>query len=437
MDKMVSLKKVFCGALVALGIGLFISQPADAASVLTEGTDLKGYAATITTKNDGTNVLTTKKGEYLLNETAKIYSSSSIVITLNNTKPVTINSINTKCTLELRGNGEMQVQTQDDVAINVGTYFKAFKLTKYGKGKVTASASKIGLKVKNEIQMEGGSVEASGAEYGIYCDNDIKPYYDAVLKGVSSNGTGIYAYRDIYAWKGATVIGEGQVAGARSIIAHIQAEDAGSSITGISHDINSPLSALHADKQMLRAYHGAVVREEYVKPDFKISDEEPLNLTQNYVTVARNMKNMANYDWSSTPESVYLANGGLLGDVTKPFKDGTVIGTRTNSSACVDKNEVTQLKKNGRHEVVFTGTSSHYIVPVLTRHYVDSQLEGNYELYKEEIHYVEVGSLVKVDDFQLDFSWTESTYEGADKTDFIAVKDGTPLEINYKYLAEL
>ncbi|GGC96847.1 hypothetical protein [Enterococcus wangshanyuanii] len=434
---MISYKKILGGSLVALGLGLFVGQSADAASVLTESTDLKGYAATITTQNDGTNVLTTKKGEYVLNEDAKIYSSASIIITLNNTKPVNVNSINAKHTLELRGNGEMNVDTTDDVAINVGTHFRAFKTTKYGKGKVTASAAKIGLNVKNEIQMEGGYVEASGSEYGVYSDNDIKPYYDAVLKGVSSNGTGIYAYRDIYAWKGATVIGEGKVAGARSIIAHIQAEDAGSSITGISHDINSSLSALHADKQMLRAYNGAVVREEYVKPDFKISDEDPLNLTQQYTTVARNMTNMANYNWSSTPESVYLADGGLLGDVAKPFKDGTVIGTRTNAATAVGKNEVTQLKKNGTHEVVFSGTSSHYIVPVVTRHYVDSQLEGNYELYKEETHYVEVGSLVKVDDFQLDFSWTESTYEGADKTDFIAEKNGTPLEINYKYIAEL
>ena len=434
---MMRLKKILGGSILALGLALFIGQSANAAPVLTESTDLKGAAATITTQNDGTNVLTTKKGEYVLNEDAKIYSSLSIIITLNNTKPVNLNSINAKHTLELRGNGEMVVNTTDDIAINVGTHFRAFKTTKYGKGKVTASASRIGLNVKNEIQMEGGSVEASGSEYGIYCDNDIKPYYDAVLKGVSSNGTGIYAYRDIYAWKGATVIGEGQVSGARSIIAHIQAEDAGSSITGISHNINSTLSALHADKQMLRAYNGAVVREEYVNPDFKISDEDPLNLTQKYTTVARNMTNMANYNWSSTPESVYLANDGLLGDVAKPFKDGTVVGTRINPAICATKNEVTQLKKNGIHEVVFSGTSSYYIVPVITKHYVDSQLEGYYELYKEEIHYVEVGSLVKVDDFQLDFSWTESVYEGADKTDFIAVKNGTPLEINYKYTAEL
>ena len=49
----------------------------------------------------------------------------------------------------------------------------------------------------------------------------------------------IYTYRDIYAWK---------VAGACSIIAHIQAEGAYSSIASISTDINSPYPKLHADK---------------------------------------------------------------------------------------------------------------------------------------------------------------------------------------------
>lgn len=433
---MISYKKILGGSLVALGLGLFAGQSADAASILTESTDLKGYAATITTQNDGTNVLTTKKGEYVLNENAKIYSSSSIIITLNNTKPVNVNSINAKHTLELRGNGEMNVDTTDDVAINVGTHFRAFKTTKYGKGKVTASASKIGLKVENEIQMEGGSVEASGSEYGVYSNNDIKPYYDAILKGVSSNGTGIYAYRDIYAWKGATVIGEGKVAGARSIIAHIQAEDAGSSITGISHDINSSLSALHADKQMLRAYNGAVVREEYKEANLIITDDVPLNLTSNYKTVARNMKNMANYNWSSDPESVYFANGGLLGDIDKSFENATVKATRTNPSVCVEKNEVSQLKKNGTHEVIFSGATSQYIVPVIARHYVYDDNTKDYVLYQEVVHPTEVGSLVKVDDLKIDFPGAESDYMGADRTDFVAYKDGTPLVINYKYIVE-
>ena len=431
-----NMKKKLSVLLVVLGLSLLGGYKANAAPILTGNTDLKGYDATITTKDDGTNVLKTKKGEYDLNETSTIYSSKTITISLNNTTPATINKIQANKTLELRGNGQLNVNTTEDIGITVGDHFKAFKSAKYGKGFVTSNASKIGLRVHNEIQMEGGSVEATGAEYGIYCENDIKPYYDSVLKGTSSNGIGIYAYRDIYAWKGATVVGEGKVSGARSIIAHIQAEDAGSSITGISTDINSSLSALHADKKMLRAYRSAVVREEYKKPGFIVSDEDPLNLPATYSTVARNMKYMENYAWASDPESVYLAEGGILGDLSKPFKDGTVVATRIGETCKKNKNEVTELKKGGKHEVVFSGTSSYYVVPVITRHYVNNYNDDEYPLYEEIVHMIEVGTEVHVDDFKLDFSYTENEYLGADKPNFIAVKDGTEYVINYKYRAD-
>lgn len=430
------MKKKLSVSLVILGLSLLGGYNANAAEVLTGNTDLKGYDATITTKADGTNVLKTKKGEYDLNETSTIYSSKIITVTLNNTIPANINKIQAKNTLELRGNGQLNVNTTEDVGITVGNHFKAFKHAKYGKGSVTTNASKIGLRVHNEIQMEGGLVEATGAEYGIYCENDIKPYYDSILKGTSSDGTGIYAYRDIYAWKGATVVGEGKVSGARSIIAHIQAEDEGSSITGISTDINSSLSALHADKQMLRAYRGAVVREEYKNLGFVVSDEEPLNLTATYQTVARNMKFMENYAWASNPESVYLATGGILGDVTKPFKEGTIIATRVGETCKKNKNEVTQLKNGGKHEVAFSGTSSYYVVPVITRHYVNDYTNDDYPLYKEIVHMIEVGTEVNIDEFKLDFSYTENEYLGADKSNFIAIKDGTEYIINYKYRAD-
>ncbi|MBP1047682.1 hypothetical protein I6N96_15445 [Enterococcus sp. BWM-S5] len=434
---MKALKAVLGTSAVVLGFCLLGGIESDAA-VLTANTDLKGYDATITTKSDGTNVLKNKLGEFELNEDSAIYSSKTIKLTLNNSEPVNIEYVYAKKTLELIGKGEMNVSTSGDIGINVGEHFKAFKTTKYGVGKVTSEGAKVGLRVHNEIQMEGGSVEAFGAEYGIYCENDIKPYYSAVLKGTSSEGTGIWAYRDIYAWKGATVVGEGKVSGARSIIAHIQAEDAGSSITGISHNINSSLSALHADKQMLRAYSGAVVREEYKNPGFVITDDVALNLTSSYKTVARNMSNMANYAWSSDPESVYNTSSGLLGDVTKPFSNGTITGVRKDPKTCARKDEVTQLKKNGTHEVIFSGTSSYYIMPVITRHYVNPYSGTEYPLYKEVIHYVEVGQLVKVDDFMIDFgAEAEADYEGADKADFIAVKNGSEVVINYYYKAEL
>lgn len=431
------MKKFLGFSIAIIGFSLFGGYNADAASLLTKETDLKGYDAVVTTQANGTNVLTTKKGEYLLNESSTIYSSKTITITLNNTAPVTVNTIQANNTLELRGNGQMNVATNEEVGISVGQHFKAFKSAKYGKGTITTNAAKIGLRVHNEIQMEGGTVEATGSEYGIYCENDIKPYYDAVLKGTSSAGTGIYAYRDIYAWKGATVVGEGAISGARSIIAHIQAEDEGSSITGISTNISSNLSALHADKKMLRAYNGAVVREEYKNSELVISDEEPLNLLNSYSSVSRNMKYMDNYAWSSNTESVYLATEGLLGDLNKPFKDATIIATRVGETAKKDKTEITELKKNGRHEVVFPGASSYYTVPVITRHYVnDYTSDDQYPLYKEVIHTVEVGTEVIVDDLKLDFSFTENEYLGADKTNFIAIKDGNDIVVNYKYRAD-
>ena len=433
------MKKKLLFFLFVLSIGTLGGDKAVAAPVLNGNTDLKGLEATISTKPDGTNVLKTKKGEFDLDSTSTIYSSKTMVLNLKNTTPIEINKIQVDKTLELRGTGQLNITTAEDVAITVGEHFKAFKASKYGKGKVTANGAKIGLRVHNEIQMEGGSVEANGNEYGIYCENDIKPYYDSILKGTSVNGIGIYAYRDIYAWKGATVVGEGKVAGARSIIAHIQAEDQGSSITGISTNIDSSLSALHADKKMLRAYRGAIVREEYRDSNVVINDETPVNIPKTYKTIARNMNFMENYTWNSEPESVYLAEGGLLGDVEKTFKNGKIVATRTGETCKKNKEETTQLKSNGKHELVLSGASTYYEVPIITRHYVNNYQgpDDGYTLYKEIIHMVEAGSEVNADDFKLDFSYTENEYIGADKTNFTAVKDGTEYIITYKYRADV
>lgn len=287
--------------------------------------------------------------------------------------------------------------------------------------------------------MDGGTVEGFGANYGIYSENDIKPYHDAVLKGTSSEGTGIYAYRDIYAWKGATVIGEGKIAGARSIIAHIQAEDAGSSITGISTDINSPYSALHADKQMLRAYSGAVVREEYKKPTFEITDDVPVFVTD-FTSVARNMKDMKNYTWVSEPDNVFLdAQGGLLGDLSKGTpKELKIIGSRQENKLCFNKNEVSQLKTNGKHEVIFSETPTRFVVPVTVKHWIYDTNIKEYVVYQESVHDIEIGSEFKVNDYIFDFSSVggEGQLEKIDHSDFIVEKTGKDLVVNYYYDVE-
>ncbi|MGX7244586.1 hypothetical protein ACWOC1_07025 [Enterococcus quebecensis] len=432
---MVKIKNVAGVLCFGLSLGLFAiggAQKVAAAELLTSNIDLNGYAATVTTKADGTNVLTTRKGEYLLTKDAALYSSKTITITLDNTKPVEMGAIDAKRTLEFRGNGQLHVNTTDEVGINVGEHLKAFKFTKYGKGYISATASGTGVFVHNEIQMDGGTVEGFGKNYGVYSENDIKPYNDSVLKGTSSEGTGIYAYRDIYAWKGATVVGEGHVSGARSIIAHIQAEGAGSSITGISTNINSQYAALHADKQMLRAYSGAVVREEYKKPTFEITEDAPVFVTD-YASVSRNMKDMKNYTWISEPDNIFLNNqGGLLGDMSKGTpKELKIVGSRQESK--VNKNEVTQLKTNGKHEVIFSETPTRFALPVTTKHWVLDHATGEYKLYEEKVYTIEIGNMFKVNDYVHDFGATEWDLTKVDRQDFEVVKDGGEYVVNYYY----
>lgn len=349
MKKMLKIFGVILVVCTVLAIG---SINVEAASILSSDVDLKGYDSTVTTQEDGSTLLTNKKGEYVLDETSSIYSSKAIKITLSNTSAANIQSISVKGDLYFRGNGELNVSTTEDIGINVTGYFKPFYETKYGEGKITSKATKIGLLVKKELMMKGGVLEATGEEYGIYGENDVKTYNNTILKGTSSKGTGIYAYRDIYAWKGATVVGEGEVSGARSVIAHIQAEDAGSSITGILTNNQSEFSALHADKQMLRAYKGAVVREEYKTPEIG-NFLGLLNVLTDYPVVARNMNNIENYNW------VALTDDGQETEIL--IEDGSIFVLSGKASVLkasrntAVKTEVTQLKTQGVHEVLFTG----------------------------------------------------------------------------------
>lgn len=343
--------KIFGTILAVCTVFAISSTSVEATSVLSADVDLKGYDSTITTQEDGSTLLTNKKGEYVLDETSSIYSSKAIKIILSNTSPADIQSINVKGNLYVRGDGELNVSTTEDIGINVTGYFKPFYETKYGAGKITSKAAKIGLFAKNELIMKGGTLEATGEEYGIYSENDIKIYNDAIVKGTSSQGTGIYAYHDIYAWKGATIVGEGAVSGARSVIAHIQAEDEGSSITGILTNNQSDFSALHADKKILRAYKGAVVREEYRTPE--IGEEFGLiDVLTNYPAIARNMTNIENYNWVSVSdfgeEEVEVADGSIY------IQSDEASALKASRNTAV-KEEVTQLKTQGVHEVLFTG----------------------------------------------------------------------------------
>ncbi|WP_265456749.1 hypothetical protein [Enterococcus sp. HY326] len=165
------LKKVLVTAGVLAVTFLAGGLKADAAGI-DFNTDLKGYDATISTVN-GKNVISTKKGTWDLDENSQIYSSQDLKIYLNNTTPVTIDSIYTKKDLEFSGAGELIADTEGQFGLNVGNHLKAFKYTKNGVGKVVATGTEAGMRVENEVQMEGGSIEAYGQQYGLWCNNDI------------------------------------------------------------------------------------------------------------------------------------------------------------------------------------------------------------------------------------------------------------------------
>lgn len=426
------MKKSYLMGALALGIfgTLFVgSQESSAAEVLRGTLDLKGGTTTIVTEN-GVNIL--KKGlkKYELTEESVIYSSCALTVNLNNTLPVNIDSIYTKSSLYINGNGELNADTKTgQFGINVGGYFKPFYCS--GKGKITAKGNEAGIRVHNEIRMKAGTVEAYGTNYGIWCNNDIKPFLSSVLKGTATEGTGIWAYRDIYAWTGATVVGEGKVSGARSAIAHIQAEGKGSSITGISNDINSGVSALQADRKMLRAYCGAVVREEYRKPTFEISFDTPVFVTD-YKTVKRNMNNMKNYTWTSEPGGVYLNNqGGLLADPAQGSPSSMrVVGTRQAKNCCIVnygvKCEPTQLKYAGVHQVIFSEAPTAFTVKVTVNYWIDVDGSGNYQLKSQELEYA-LGDTVSIEELKANhpFAGDASYVDGSHTADFAVTEDTT------------
>ncbi|MBO0471750.1 hypothetical protein JZO66_14420 [Enterococcus sp. DIV0242_7C1] len=77
-------------------------------------------------------------------------------------------------------------------------------------------------------------------------------------------------------------------------------------------------------------------------------------------------------------------------------------------------------------------------VVIVTRHYVDD-LKSNkgFRFYKEKRYTVEEGSYVQINSYKLDFSFTEHSYVGADRGNFIASRNENPKVINYRYYAEV
>lgn len=398
-----------------------------------ETIDLKGYDAKVGTSR-GKNYIATKKGNWALDSSTVLQSSKNQKIELNNTVPVTINSIKVGKTLEVTGNGELTANNPNgEFGIDVGQHIKAFKGSKSGSGKIVGKGKTVGVRVYNEVQMDAGTLEAEGQTYGLWSYNDIKPHKDAVISAVAKadNGIGIWAYRDIYAYDGAQVLGTGGASGGYSEIAHIESRGEGSLISGTSNNINSKYSALHAQKQMLRAFTGGTVREVYNNPGFEITKDKPINVVSNYKNVARNMSDMQTYDWSSEPAGVYNTDAGLLGNLKEPFREGMIIGERVDEGKKKSKVELTELKKNGTHQVMFGNVKASYTMPVKLVHLFDNYSDV---IRVEEIIDVEIGQTFVVGDHVYDISFTEGDYLGVDKEDFVIDENNEDgYTVTYKY----
>lgn len=426
-----SVKRTMLGkcAVTLLGLAsvMVITDEAHA-----EVVDLNGYEAKIETIG-GKNVISTKKGKWDLNVTTDLKSKKSQTIYLNNSKPVEIKSVEVGKTLDVRGDGELTANNQNgQYGINVGDHLRAFKYDKYGSGKLTGKGEEAGVRVYNEVQMNAGELNAEGQQFGIWSYNDIKPHDDAVINAnaKADNGIGIWAYRDIYAYDGAQVNATGGASGGYSEIAHIESRGEGSLISGTSNNVNSELSALHAKKEMLRAFDGATIREIYNNPDFEITKDKPINVVDKYNAVARNMTGMDTYNWSSDPIGVFNTSEGLLGSVKDPFRKGLIIGSRTDNASKAAKGEATQLKKGGTHELMFGEVKASYTVPVKLVHLFDTGMD----IFKvEKIVNIEIGQMFKVLDYQYDISFTEGEFVAADKEDFIINDEIDGYEVTYKY----
>ncbi|MHC5227697.1 hypothetical protein ACYSNW_05385 [Enterococcus sp. LJL99] len=138
------------GAFVFSGKGAFA-----------EVVDLQGYSAKITTVEDQ-NYVSTSKGKWVLTEDTQIISSKAQVLALNNTIPEKIDSLYMKKNLELRRNGELNVEIEEQFGINVLGNLYAFTCTGYGAGKVVAAGKVDGVHVYGALKLYSGTLEGMG-----------------------------------------------------------------------------------------------------------------------------------------------------------------------------------------------------------------------------------------------------------------------------------
>lgn len=342
-----------------------------------ETIDLGGNSATVQTVNNQ-NIITTKRGKWHLTESTDLISRKNQTITLKNTVPVTINSIEIGKRLTMSGDGELVANNQTgQFGISVED-LKGFSGCGKKMGKLTGKGQEAGVRVYSNLSMSKGTLEAEGGQFGVLADGKIS------------------------AICGAHIIGSGDNSGVCSQQSYVKTEHKNSLISGTSNDINSGYSAVHSTSRVVNAICGATIREIYNKPDFVITEDTPINIVEKYDAISRHMTDMENYEWSSEPLGVYNTEQGFLGSVKEEYRDGTIRGVRYGGSCCKkNKKEVLPLNSKGIHEVIFKGAKARYTLPVRIN-YVFTDLASVIHTSQKLIN-IEIGDSFLESDHQYNF----------------------------------
>ncbi|GCF93203.1 hypothetical protein NRIC_10940 [Enterococcus florum] len=334
------------GSVLALGIAAAVFV--GGADAFAARVDLGGYPAEIRTEN-AQNVIVTKRGKWKLDASTELYSSKNQTIVLKNTTPAQIDSIYATRCLTVKGNGELQAITQSgQYGINVGQTLNAFGGCGGGRGTLKAVGNEAGVRVR-DLCIQAGKLNAEGPRYGIYADCNVKSYCTAVVNALATNddSVGTWAGSSVIATSKGQIISEGGASGAYARNCYVKAE-CGGLLKGISRNLRSNLSALHAERTSLCACSKATLIEEYTyDPILNWQPRVPVNLTE-YVAIRRNMAKVTNYRWSIEEGQGQILSVTPQGISMDNMINATLVGKR--STSCV-KGEPTKLACCSQHIV--------------------------------------------------------------------------------------
>lgn len=333
-------KRMVKALVVATGIlGLFLVS---GNKVLAESVDLKGYSSKVTTENNK-NYITNSKGKWELKESTQLFSSKGQIITLNNTKPVNIDSVYMQKNLEIRGKGELNLSTSGMFGMNVFGNLYAFTNTCYGAGKVTSTGSVDGVHVYGTLKLYQGILEGSGQDHGVWSNSDTYIYKNATLRGTANednlSGIGVWSNKQITACSNSSITGTGYASG---VYTNGQGckyiySDLKSTIIGNSANINGSLSAIHgANNAKLKACSTSNLIEayDYYKSDLSWRLNSPINITS-YQAIKNNMTNLKNYSWTMKDATLKVDNNGITFSEVKGKE--TLVAKRTGTKAPKEK----------------------------------------------------------------------------------------------------